>query len=650
MPLPRKLLDDILEKAADEVFLLNPDGSVCYVNQSTLYRRGFSREEMMRMSVWDWNVFVTENSWERRWQSLTSMNLARFETRHVDKNGNSFPVDVQAHYLRFADKEYCLCFVNDISELVEKIGELDQKNQELIEAKQRGDEALDALKNLESQRTLFFATVAHELRTPISAISMLCSDDSADSWAEARVHIQSLSRDLLHILDDMRRLTRDKHQREITEELFTLHQLLESLKLLTSAYVTKYQMGLEFVVSGREKVSSVELKGDLYRLKIVLTNLVKNACLHSGGNHIRIDVNVQSTDDNDYELNFKVSDNGRGIPPDQIDALFRPYSRGETDADGSGLGLHIARSWMQELGGDLRTVSSDVGAVFEICISLKGSVSQLIESKVDHTCASVGISPDDVSKLSVLFVEDDLMIQMVGKKLLSNMFAKVEVASDGLQALERMKESEFDLILTDYFMPNMNGLDLIRHLRGSGYEGVIYACSAATLGEELDQLSEAGANDVLSKPMTLNKLMDCMQNDAEIFHTLFAINTQGIEAVKKNDKLIDELIQKHEDKAMLLIDLESGEMHGTQSWRKLNAVEPEQTLTRTLLNQTIPEESRDDFVSYSKQFFQSPVDAPEVTLEINLQALNGRQFLGRITSHKVVINDTVFACTEVVEI
>lgn len=296
MPLPRKLLDDILEKAADEVFLLNPDGSVCYVNQSTLYRRGFSREEMMRMSVWDWNVFVTENSWERRWQSLTSMNLARFETRHVDKNGNSFPVDVQAHYLRFADKEYCLCFVNDISELVEKIGELDQKNQELIEAKQRGDEALDALKNLESQRTLFFATVAHELRTPISAISMLCSDDSADSWAEARVHIQSLSRDLLHILDDMRRLTRDKHQREITEELFTLHQLLESLKLLTSAYVTKYQMGLEFVVSGREKVSSVELKGDLYRLKIVLTNLVKNACLHSDGNHIRIDVNVQSTE------------------------------------------------------------------------------------------------------------------------------------------------------------------------------------------------------------------------------------------------------------------------------------------------------------------------------------------------------------------
>lgn len=655
MLLTKKILDNILNKAADEVFILNPNGSVCYVNQSTLERRNFSREEMMAMSVWDWNTFVTEESWRRRWNSLVEIKRARFETRHEDKSGSSFPVDVQAHYLCIEGEEYCICFVNDISELAEKVYELGQKHQELVEAKRRADEALKSLQDLETQRSLFFATVAHELRTPISAISMLCSDDSADSWAEARVHIQSLSRDLLHTLDDMRRLTRDKYQREITNELFTMHQLSESLKLLTSAYITNYQMGLEFSVSEKVDSSIVEFNGDLYRLKTVLANLVKNACLHSGGNNIRMDVSVQPLHDNNYELIFRVSDNGKGIPAEQIETLFSPYSRGETDSDGSGLGLHIARSWIQELGGDLRNIPSEFGAVFEVSIKLKGSETPLNESgvvnardKFDST--SDDLSADEVAQLSVLFVEDDLMIQMVGQKLLSKMFAKVEVASDGLQALEKLNDSVFDVILTDYFMPNMNGLDLIRQLRSSGYDGVIYACSAATLGGELNQLSEAGANDVISKPMSLNKLMACIANDAEIFRACPNLSKQVEDSMKKSDKSINEIIQINDDRAMLLIDLENGEMHGTQSWRKLNAVEPHQTLSRTLLNQTIPEESRDAFVNYSKQFFQSPVEAPEVTLEITLQALNGRKFSGRITTYKMVVTGSVLACTEVVEI
>lgn len=655
MVLTRQILDSVLERAADEVFLLNPDGSVRYVNQSTLDRRRFSREEMMRMHVWDWNTFVTEDSWKRRWESLLKLKRARFETRHLDKDGTSFPVDIQAHYLSFDEGEFCVCFANDISELAEKVYELGKKHRELAEAKDRADAALAALQDLQDRRSLLFATIAHELRTPISAISMLCSDDSAESWAEARVHIQSLSRDLLHTLDDMRRLTRDNYRREVTSESFTLTQLLESVQLSVSAYITRYQMVLEFDLAEELSSSNVELFGDLYRLKIVLSNLMKNACVHSGGNHIRLSVTALQISADAYELSFKVEDNGRGIPAEQIETLFSPYARGATDADGSGLGLHIARSWIQELGGSLHNIPTDAGAAFEICIELKALAKTLPEPQAgaDSLCANDtkgDFSPDEIAHLSVLFVEDDRMIQMVGKKLLSKIFDRVEVASDGVQAVDKLSKSEFDLVLTDYFMPNMSGLELIRQLRSSGYEGVIYACSAATLGDELDDLVEAGANDVFSKPLSLNKLMACLANDANSFRARCARDTQGNANMEKSDKAVSEILQQQADKALLLIDLQSGEILGTENWRKLNAVDPQQTLTRTLLNKTIPDGSREAYLSYCKQFFQSPVEAAPVSIDLNLCALDGRQFRGRITSHKVVSNGAVLACTEVEEI
>lgn len=104
------------------------------------------------------------------------IKTARFETRHLDKSGESFPVDVQAHYLFFDDREYCICFVNDLSEMADKVNELDKRQKELAVAKARADEAIKSLKNLQQRRSLLIATIAQELRTPISAISMLSSD------------------------------------------------------------------------------------------------------------------------------------------------------------------------------------------------------------------------------------------------------------------------------------------------------------------------------------------------------------------------------------------------------------------------------------------------------------------------------------------
>lgn len=652
MELSREVLDTVLDLAADEVFLLRPDGSLKYANQSTLIRRGFSMDEMLTMAVWDWNSFVTESSWQRRWESLQQIKSARFESRHVDKNGESFPVDIQAHYLCFDNHEYCLCFVNDLSELAEKVNQLDKKHKELAVAKSRADEALKSLHDLQERRSLLFATIAHELRTPVAAISMLSSDDSAESWQDARNQVHQLARDLLHTLDDMRRLTQDNHKREVTSEQFNLQNLFESVQLSVSAYITRYRMKMQISASNNADLNEIWLYGDLYRLKVVLSNLVKNACVHSGGDQVNISVSRVESAEGEQQLTFRVEDNGRGIPADQVDHLFSAYARGVTDADGSGLGLHIARSWIEELGGTLRSIPSDGGAVFELVITLKSAKRSPADGVVEIGKTAIELSSvfTDTSKLSVLFVEDDKIIQMVGKKLLSKLFATVDIAGDGTQAVDKLEQRSYDLILTDYFMPNMNGLELIRQLRATGYTGIIYACSAATLGSEFNDLIDAGANDVFAKPLTLNKLMACLANDVEIFQQAKQPILDGKLRMEIKFATRDELLQQKSGRALLLIDMESGEIQGTEKWRQLNAVGAQQPLTRTLLNQTIPDESRDKYVSYSKQFFQSPVGNPPVVLDIKLCALDGREFMGRVTSEKVELEGRVVACTELEEI
>ena len=652
MNLSREILDTVLDLAADEVFLLNPDGSLAYANRSTVARRGFSLDEMLRMAVWDWNLFVTECSWEKRWESLKQIKNARFETRHIDKQGESFPVDVQAHYLFFDGLEYCICFVNDLSEMAEKVNELDKKHIELEIAKARADEALKSLKGLNERRSLLFATIAHELRTPVAAISMLSSDDSAESWLDARNQVHQLARDLLHTLDDMRRLTKDDHTPEVTSEAFCLQNLFESVQLSVSAYITRYKMNTQVISSNNDNLSECWVYGDLYRLKVVLSNLVKNACVHSGGDEVHICVSRVDTASGDQQLTFRVNDNGRGIPADQVDELFSPYARGTTDADGSGLGLHIARSWIEELGGTLRCIPSDIGAIFELVVTLKSSSARSVDGfsgsgNNDNEGSRAAI---DASQLSVLFVEDDTIIQMVGKKLLSKMFARVDIASDGVQALNQLQHRHYDLVLTDYFMPNMNGLELIQELRSTGYEGLLYACTAASLGTELNELMNAGANDVFTKPLTLNKLMACLANDADLIHRANQPMIEGMTNMQNSCKTLHELLHQNEDKALLLIDLETGEIQGTDKWRKLNALALHEPLNRAILNQTIPEQSHDEYVSYSKQFFKSPVDSAPMVLEIKLCGLDGREFMGRITSKKLVVDNQVFAFTELEEI
>lgn len=635
--LPKSLLSITMEHAADEVFLLRPDGSVAFASRSTLARRGFSIEQLYKMHVWEWNAFVTEASWARRWESLKKLKKTRFETVHRDSSGETFKVDIQAYLIDINAAPYCLCFVNDLSKLAQRVDEMSERENKLLIAQAQADIAIKTLEESQDKKELIFATIAHELRTPVASIAMLATESTTEEWTHARADVVRLTRQLLHSIDDMRRLTREGHKRNVQSERFKLGELLHSVSLAVSAYSTKTRTKIDVTLDDHRLHNDLAVSADLYRVRVILTNIIKNACTHSGSDRVSVSVSrTTGTESDQPTLCFNVRDWGRGISPDQIEQLFAPYTRGDTEAEGSGLGLHIAREWIEEIGGNIEYQAADPGSIFTLHIPCDlpdfGNESQQTE-------AGNKPKPTQIKPLDILFVEDERVLRMVSEKMLRTLGHNVTLARDGTQGLDEFRKQHFDLVITDYFMPDLDGLGLISALREEGFTGPIYGCTAATLGDEFDAMLDTGADYVFSKPLTGHALTDRLMEEEKLMQT-----GKVIEPEFSDNQ--EELIQAYQGTATLLINLENGELHATKLWRIYNQIPQDLPMSNKVLHQTVAGSSLEKFKAYSASFFKQPIEAPPMSVDLQLKGLAGKHFDGRVTSFKKEINDELFAVSQ----
>ena len=197
---------------------------------------------------------------------------------------------------------------------------------------------------------------------------------------------------------------------------------------------------------------------------------------------------------------FCVDDDGQGIHADDVARLFELFERGDSQVSGTGVGLYIVDDWIKLLGGVVEyEPSQHGGACFKITLPLKK-----IEPNAIANTAAGGQAIDLKQRFTgtkVLIVDDDPILLKAMRRMMSKLLdCEVDVAADGLEALDLLSTTGYSLILTDYFMPNMNGAELIREIRQRGYQAPIIALTAASIGDEKNELVEAGANQVLIKP------------------------------------------------------------------------------------------------------------------------------------------------------
>ena len=241
---------------------------------------------------------------------------------------------------------------------------------------------------------------------------------------------------------------------------------------------------------------------DRFRLTGVLSNLVKNSCIHSHGNGLWIDAEFEKTAVGQDRLIVRIEDNGHGVPDDRKADIFEAFSRIDHHAPGMGLGLFIVKSLLEEIDGTVTVFdSAHGGAGFKVVVPVR-LIGQLPAGASPAPVARINNGMGMLEECRVLLVEDDQIMRRLTENVVTDLGGIVSTAIDGLQALKMIRDSKFDLVLTDYFMPNVNGVQLISTLRQQNNTVSIIAVTAATIGEERDQLIDAGANAVMAKPIS----------------------------------------------------------------------------------------------------------------------------------------------------
>lgn len=373
-------------------------------------------------------------------------------------------------------------------------------------ATRHAEEAAEELRRKRDQQRDMFAVIGHELRTPIASLSMMIREQGIGELEPYGATIEETTHSLLAVLDDLRTVVAPERARTAKLEVTSLSAVINRATRPLSADLKK--AGFELTLELPEHADTL-FRFNAQALRQITLNLCKNAMLHSEGSHIWIRGFLLDdwTARKRFELVFE--DNGKGIPEAQREAIFAPFFRGETVASGSGLGLNICHELATQLGGSLHFEErSGGGARFVLTMGLEVSATGAVETPE----ATTELSDSPLRGCRVLLVEDDPMLRTLTQRLLEKQAANVTAVVHGKAALTAMDGEQPDLVLTDIFMPEMDGYALARELRRRGFTAPIIGTTAAFVGSEMEDLLAAGADAVVSKPLVVTELETVISN------------------------------------------------------------------------------------------------------------------------------------------
>lgn len=372
---------------------------------------------------------------------------------------------------------------------------------EMEEAKQEADIANAA-------KSTFLSNMSHEIRTPLTPIigfAQLIDNDVQAGRIPGKNKSRAILRNSKHLLDiinDILDLSKIESNHIDLEKInFSLYEFFNDVQV---AYgLTTKDKKIDFSVEYQFPLPS-EIDTDPTRLRQIVYNLINNAFKFTKEGSIKL---IVSYDQIARQLNVFVTDTGIGIAPENTDKLFNPFTQADSSTTrkfgGTGLGLTISRQLARLLGGDLLLASiPGSGSTFILTIEC-GDKIQLIDkfTSIEETKTKPNSGPSLTGK--VLVAEDCHEVQDLLRYLINKTGAQSTFVENGKLAIERALAEDYDLILMDWQMPELDGVSATKRLREAGYTAPIVALSANSMKTEREQFLNAGANQVLAKPVDM---------------------------------------------------------------------------------------------------------------------------------------------------
>lgn len=381
--------------------------------------------------------------------------------------------------------------------------------------KERALEAtLAELSSRQERQRQLFSIVSHELRTPASVVSMLIDElPHRHVPVKLRKQLREGIDQLLSTLADMRQTVNPSQNLPITRTAYSPAELADSVRNMFAQIAREAGMTIHLPLSDAARLPRL---GDQLRLRQALSNMLRNAIIHSKGSAITLRFDAVMAGGQPISR-WTITDNGVGIAADQVERLFQAFERGAQDpnnpVDGSGLGLFIAKSSIEILGGTI-THFTPTGGGTGFMIDLPEEIVP-DQSPAPPPAEVIAKKQARYPNIYVLLAEDNALVAEVTMAKLARFVGRVELACNGAEALAKIASDPPDLLITDLFMPEMAGDALTAALRAAGNTMPIVGLTAAAVGDDIHRFEDAGASAVMVKPLDITAIREVIEDIAQ---------------------------------------------------------------------------------------------------------------------------------------
>lgn len=518
----------VVEDGSDIIFLVDFSGKILYHNKSVKETLGYRGSSLVGKNFLDF---------------ILPSTLSEFAANFKLSQKRAYTEKVEFQFL-CKDKTYRFLEFNAIN----------LKNKEGVpgfildcrDITQRKKDAAELVR-LQKAKEQFLANMSHEIRTPINGIAGIAGLLSQDHTQEEREMylnaIRHSAENLKVIINDILDLSAIESGKLKFEKIgFNLTDLIPSLISTFTYQAREKKLQLSYKIE--PKLNTI-LIGDPVRLNQILINLIGNAVKFTHSGSIDVLCELEKEQKQVYWIRLTVRDTGVGIPPDKLITIFESFSQADESVTrrygGTGLGLAISKQLVELQKGRIEVHSKEhIGSTFTVLLPFAlDKNNRSIKAQLENKSKKI---ESLISNIKVLLVEDNDINRLYATSILKNWKCKVDVAENGLIAIEKLKNNQYDVILMDVQMPVMDGYDAtkaIREMNSPKNSIPIVALTANVTKQDVEKCLKAGMDDYLSKPFTPEDLYGKLFDDLKLFPAID--DTDDVtQSIKKKSQLITE--------------------------------------------------------------------------------------------------------------
>lgn len=510
----QRQLEDVLNNMPGAILFTDPDRRIILRSNNLVKLYGVPEELLKPGALYDNFIrFIAKRGdyGEVDTEAVVRKRLASLQ-HPTDELYVDRPVTGSIYGIRRKQSPYggTITIFNDITSQI-------QMNDDLTDAKSAAEAANQA-------KSQFLAAMSHEIRTPMTAIlgfsDLLLTTEIDQNTRDKVKLIRESSEALMILINDILDLSKlESGKFELNENAYSPQEVITSIEKLFQGSNSALQTGqieLKTIIDAHFPEYTF---GDGIRLRQILLNLVGNALKFTSSGAVSIKAKISS--DNNI-MRFEVTDTGEGIDPRFQEILFEDFTQGDSSVSrkykGTGLGLAICKRLVDFMGGSIGVKSKlNSGSTFwftlpyhECCQPKGNSPSQ--------TPSVTSTKPMEMQPLLILVVDDSLTNRLLLNALLTNLGHQTVLVNDGLEAVEAVKQRDFDLVLMDIRMPVLSGIDATKQIRAlpePKRSVPIIAVTADLMNDNPSKYLDAGMNDCIEKPINRELLIKALETQMQ---------------------------------------------------------------------------------------------------------------------------------------